>query len=655
MSHLATRRKLASGLLLIAALAAALCFFLAQFVAAGRVAAHVIDVSGPARMQTQRIAYQLAMANARTLEPGWRTDAEPSIAAIVIGSEEPERVSPLAAVLREPQRYALAHEADAFFDAARALVREPSDAPAFPAIRKLRSNVLRDFHHVVESRVDLVAKRNDQLVETLVASLVLLFGAIGVVWFSLIGPAERHLRASIADVSAQSAEMQSLFDQTPDAIAIYDLSGSLVRTNRARAELIGAPAAELVGRHVSTFIGPAHRAAAMNAFERAMTGEYGTFESVLLSVAGESIDVQISVFPNVVNGVTSGFIAVSRDMRELRRAQAESCEISQRLAALCAIASGHGSDWKQQVEAALALAASQLECKWGIVGEIADEDVSVLALVGEPAGMHVGMALPLKDSLTQYIMRSDDVWCVDDLLESPWRGHNHRQGTAWRSMVAMKLRVNGVAYGTFAIASPAPRIAPLRTADFDFLKILASLLGSIIARGRQSAQLDSLAFFDALTGLPNRASVVQKLDDLIAFAAGHDASFAVHFIDLDRFKEINDRAGHAIGDEVLRELARRFAHCVRGTDTVGRLGGDEFIILQPTNTGRQGAADVAARITKAVAEPFICGGQSFRLGCSIGISLFPADGRDAQTLLKRADEAMYRAKPDRVSGAVFSA
>jgi diguanylate cyclase (GGDEF)-like protein len=393
----------------------------------------------------------------------------------------------------------------------------------------------------------------------------------------------------------------------------------------------------------------------MDIFERAKHGEDAVFETVLQSVAGDPIDVQISVFPNIVNGVTSGFIAVSRDMRELRLAQTESSELSQRLAALCAIASTHGTDLKQQIEAALALGAAQLACEWGIVGEIVSDHTLILALVGEPAGMHLGMTVPLKDSLTQYITRSDEVWCVDDLLDSPWRDHNERQGTAWRSFVAMKLRVNGIAYGTFAIASPVPRKTPLRPADFDFLKVLAALLGSIIARGQESAALDSLAFFDALTGLPNRASVVAKLNELVAFATRHDASFAVHFIDLDRFKEVNDRAGHAIGDEVLREVARRFSSCVRGTDVVGRIGGDEFIILQPTNTGRQGAVDVAARITKAVAEPFVYNGGTYRLGCSIGISMFPADGRDAQTLLERADEAMYRAKAEQGSIAVFSA
>ncbi|MGD0476053.1 MAG: sensor domain-containing diguanylate cyclase [Candidatus Velthaea sp.] len=654
MSLVETRRASLSTLLLIAAFAAAACFLVAQLVATQRGAVRLIDANGTARMQTERIAYLVAMARAGDPEPGWVSALESSIGSLIDRRSEIQPPALLATRSDERLRNALARASGRYVAAARVLEHHPFDAAAFAAIRSERVATAAAFDELARTRAAAAAQRGAELLWAFIAGCGILLGAAGFVWFKFVVPACGRLHASIAAVTTQRAELQSLFEQTPDATGIFDLNFSLVRSNRARAELIGLPSAELVGRHCTTFVEPHLRAAVMDVFERAKHGEHVVFETRLRSAADEPIDVHMSVFPNVIGTAIAGVIAVTRDIRELRRAQAESSEMAQRLGALCAIASSHGGDWKQQIEAALALAAAQLGCEWGIVGEIDGETITILALVGQPAAIHVGLQIPLQDTLSKDILEDDDVWAVDDLLASPWQNRNARHLTAWRSMVAMRLQVNGVNYGTFAIASAAPRATPLRSADYDFLKILAALLGSIIAGGRQRAKLDSLAFLDPLTGLPNRASVTHKLDELIAFATGRDVEFAVHFIDLDRFKEINDRAGHDVGDVVLCEVARRFSQCVRGSDTVGRLGGDEFVLLQPTNTGRQGALDLAARITKVIAEPFVHNGESYRLGCSIGISLFPADARDAQALLKCADAAMYRAKTEPASAALFS-
>jgi diguanylate cyclase (GGDEF)-like protein len=123
-----------------------------------------------------------------------------------------------------------------------------------------------------------------------------------------------------------------------------------------------------------------------------------------------------------------------------------------------------------------------------------------------------------------------------------------------------------------------------------------------------------------------------------------DATTAVLMLDLDRFKEVNDSLGHQAGDQLLKEVAQRLTGCVRESDTVSRLGGDEFVVLLAETAG-PGDAEIAARkILAALGRPFLLQGHEARIGVSIGVSVFPEDGADADSLLRTADEAMYRVK-----------
>jgi diguanylate cyclase (GGDEF)-like protein len=153
-----------------------------------------------------------------------------------------------------------------------------------------------------------------------------------------------------------------------------------------------------------------------------------------------------------------------------------------------------------------------------------------------------------------------------------------------------------------------------------------------------------LAYHDGLTGLPNRSMFSKLLNQGISEARRYERSLAVAFLDLDRFKQINDSLGHEAGDQLLREVAARLRGCVRDSDTVARLGGDEFVVLLPEMGRGDDAALVARKILAVVARPFTIMGQEFRVTVSIGISSYPEDGLDEQTLTKNADIAMYQAK-----------
>jgi diguanylate cyclase (GGDEF)-like protein/PAS domain S-box-containing protein len=168
----------------------------------------------------------------------------------------------------------------------------------------------------------------------------------------------------------------------------------------------------------------------------------------------------------------------------------------------------------------------------------------------------------------------------------------------------------------------------------------------ISERRRTEAELAYLAYHDSLTGLPNRAQIEQQLDLAIARARRSGTSVALMFIDLDAFKTVNDRLGHAIGDRFLAEVASRLRGVLRDSDVLARQGGDEFLVLLSdiTEDARSIADAVGAKLLEALSTPVEVAGHALRTGASIGVSLYPEDSSEVATLLRHADAAMYRAK-----------
>jgi len=172
------------------------------------------------------------------------------------------------------------------------------------------------------------------------------------------------------------------------------------------------------------------------------------------------------------------------------------------------------------------------------------------------------------------------------------------------------------------------------------------LIRDITQRKEAEQQVEYQAYHDALTGLANRRLFQEHLSLALALAQRRSSMVAVLFLDLDHFKLVNDSLGHTVGDALLREVARRLKAAVREGDTVARVGGDEFtIVLQEVQRG-DAAAVVAQKVLRTIAEPMEISGHRLYVTTSIGITLFPNDGDDGETLLKNADTAMYRAKAD---------
>jgi diguanylate cyclase (GGDEF)-like protein len=170
-----------------------------------------------------------------------------------------------------------------------------------------------------------------------------------------------------------------------------------------------------------------------------------------------------------------------------------------------------------------------------------------------------------------------------------------------------------------------------------------------------NAQLEHAATHDALTGLPNRVLLADRLAQATAQSERYSRGFAVLVADLDRFKSINDSLGHIAGDEMLKEVARRLSQLVRKADTLARLGGDEFVLVLNEITGPRDAETVASKVLASLSEPVTLSGLDVQISASIGVSVFPEDGLDAETLLQHADAAMYHAKKNGRSAFQFFA
>ena len=190
-----------------------------------------------------------------------------------------------------------------------------------------------------------------------------------------------------------------------------------------------------------------------------------------------------------------------------------------------------------------------------------------------------------------------------------------------------------------------PFLPRLNCGDAETLQAIAAFLATLFYQKRLQ-EVEDLAYRDALTGLPNLRMGKERLLQAMHHADREGLQVAVLYVDLDGFKVVNDTMGHAAGDGTLRTIAKRLEGCLRASDTVARIGGDEFLIVIPSVRGYQAPLRVAEDILETLARPVRCEDRDFDVGASIGISLYPDDAEDAEALVHKADSAMYRSKKE---------
>ncbi|MEA3131134.1 MAG: hypothetical protein QOF46_2929, partial [Paraburkholderia sp.] len=205
------------------------------------------------------------------------------------------------------------------------------------------------------------------------------------------------------------------------------------------------------------------------------------------------------------------------------------------------------------------------------------------------------------------------------------------------SAVLRNYRKDGALFWNQLFIAPVPNAEGVITHHIGVINDVTDLI-------RYQEQLEYQANYDSLTRLPNRNLLRDRLQHALIVAQRHHKGVAVVFIDLDGFKNVNDTLGHSVGDRLLSVVAERLARCSRTSDTVARHGGDEFVIVMTDTVDEQSLIAWMERVRASISEPVWLDGTELYVGCSMGASLFPQDGEDAETLMKKADLAMYRAK-----------
>ncbi|MGD1016574.1 MAG: EAL domain-containing protein [Roseiarcus sp.] len=459
--------------------------------------------------------------------------------------------------------------------------------------------------------------------------------------------AESQEKRAIAD---ERLSLQALIDWLPDNLWVKDVKSRFVISNRATATRIGLPGpADLIGKSDLELL-PAEIAKKFFADEQEIirTGKpMVDIEEYVFDESGGKTWILTTKVPlrNDHNEIF-GVAGMSRDISErkladdLRDGQGQILELIARNAPL-----------EDVLDRLMRLVESQLT---GIFGSVllVDDDGTRLRLGAAPSlpeayvkaidGLRIG---PNMGSCGAAAYRREPVIVADTVTDPLWTDYRdlaatHGLRSCWSTPI---LSNRGEALGVFAMYSMSvrePSPVEMRLVD-----ITTHMAGIAIERKRAEDRIQFMANHDALTGLPNRTLLNDRLSQALFYAQRYQRWVTVAFVDLDNFKNINDSLGHNAGDELLKAVAKRMVACLRATDTVVRIGGDEFVILlfdQPKSA--QLVSATLQKIQAAISEPVVIEGHTLRVTSSFGVANYPDDGTDADTLLANADAAMYRAK-----------
>lgn len=414
------------------------------------------------------------------------------------------------------------------------------------------------------------------------------------------------------EVEEQARRLATMIQSALDAVILVDDQGRILEWNPSAEAMFGWSSEDIHGRFLhETIVPPDFRQAHIEGLNRMREGQSGRIlgkriETRGLRSSGEEFPLELSIV-RLHQGDRCLFGAYIRDLTEQKR-----------------------------VENELRLAATTFNTHAGIL--ITDPDSRILrvnpafeAMSGYSAHELIGKKPNILKSGLQDTDFYERMW--NELLESgQW------QGELWNR------RKDGKLYAEWLTI----------TAVYDDTGEITHFVGTtqdITERKKAEERIEHLAYYDDLTDLANRRLLRDRLQHEIAFARRHDSHGALLFLDLDRFKHLNDALGHPIGDELLVQVADRLRSVVRDEDTVARLGGDEFVILLPalgTELSHAGfeAQAVAEKIRGYLSEPYNLDGHRYHMGVSIGIVLFPEGDEDADDVLKHADSALYRAKDE---------
>ncbi len=442
----------------------------------------------------------------------------------------------------------------------------------------------------------------------------------------LCASGRRLLVGIVRDISARKqseralqeseARFREITQTLGEGVLLLDHAGTILFSNPAAQRMLGWTEQDFLGRHGHTLFHHSHAdgtpypARLCEIGNTVRSGQnFRKFDEVFWCKDGSMLPVSINSTPIRRDGQVVGEVLAFHDIVERKKAQQALAAESTKNAMLLRTASDgiHVLDPEGNV-----VLVNDAFCR--MLGYT----------IEEMQGMNVARwdsqwsAMELNDKLSQ--LSSADI-----LFETRYR---RCDGTAFD----VEIHAAGVV--------------------IDGKKLLYASARDISERKRAAERMDHLAHFDLLTDLPNRVLLSDRLRQALAKAKRDHAHLALMFIDLDKFKPVNDTLGHDVGDLLLKEVAKRLQNCLRESDTVARMGGDEFVVLLPLVAQEANALLVAQKILAALTEPFALAGHKLHISASIGVAIYPEHGKGEEQLLKSADYAMYQAK-ERGGAAVF--
>ena len=450
------------------------------------------------------------------------------------------------------------------------------------------------------------------------------------------------LRSAEESLTINQEKFRSLFEYHPDGIMELKGNGSMSRVNVGLESETGFYGEQLVGKPWTELIAPECRAVADEALRAAMRGEAAELDSLLLDRLGNRIDVQLKLVPLQVASEVRGAYAIFKNVTAQKNAERTIATQGEQIRRLYMVAASRTESLDDQVDATLSLGLELFGWDQGYVAHFQRDRVAIRNAVGESQSMR-GTLYPMQASFSRHLVSERSQLFVPDMDLAEWRDDPARSTAPWRSYFGIQLAVADDIYGALVFASRAPR-DDMDRGERDLMQLMGLFVSAALERDEANRRIEQMAFNDALTGLPNRVLFNDRIEHTIATARRYDRGFAVMYVDIDKFKNINDGFGHAIGDAVLKEIALRLRTTLRESDTVSRFGGDEFVILQPIVDGPSDAADLARKLNVAMQEPVVVEGHPHDVRMSIGIALYPADASTIEGLMEASDRALYRAK-----------
>lgn len=407
----------------------------------------------------------------------------------------------------------------------------------------------------------------------------------------------------------QAAALES----AANAIVITDKKGTILWTNPAFGDLTGYTSEEALGRNQRLLSsGKQSKEFYANLWQTISTGKIWRGELTNRRKDGRFYTEEQTITPVCSDsGDITHFVAVKQDITERRRAAQELCDREDKLRLILESTAEAVYGINLEGRCTFCNPACLRLLGYRHSDELLDKNMHELIHHSRPTGTK----LPAEECRILHAFKTGRGTHVDD--EVLWKA----DGTSF----------------------PAEYWSHPQRKGEDIVGAVVAFI-DITQRKAAEEQIRTLAYYDALTGLPNRILLQDRMAQALARASRHQEKVALLFFDLDRFKVINDSLGHSVGDLLLKEVAERLKRQTREQDTVSRLGGDEFVVVLSGVKQTADSAITAERIINAMTSEFVIQGHSINVSCSLGVSIFPDDGRDGETLVKHADAAMYCAK-----------